>query len=96
MVITDTSVLVNFLRIDRMDLIARNSHRFMITDHVMEEITDRNPEQQARLNTALADGTLEVITVSGDVDYQKTTPQLAAGLFFRHDDSRIQDSSYVS
>lgn len=65
-VITDTSVLVNFLCIDRMDLIARHSHRFMITGHVMEEITDHYPEQQARLNAALADGTLEVVTVSGD------------------------------
>ena len=65
-VITDTSVLVNFLCIDRMDLIARHSHRFMITEHVMEEITDHYPEQQARLNAALADGTLEEVTVSGD------------------------------
>jgi hypothetical protein len=32
-VVTDTSVLVNFLCIDRMDLIARHSHRFVITDH---------------------------------------------------------------
>lgn len=66
-VITDTSVLVNFLCIDRMDLIARHPHRFMITGHVMEEITDHYPEQQARLNAALADGTLEEVTVSGDV-----------------------------
>ena len=66
-VITDTSVLVNFLCIDRMDLIARHSHRLLgrllITGHVMEEITDHYPEQQARLNAALADGTLEVVTV---------------------------------
>ena len=66
-VITDTSVLVNFLCIDRMDLIASHSHRFMITEHVKEEITDHYPEQQDRLSAALADGTLEVIAVSGDV-----------------------------
>jgi hypothetical protein len=42
------------------------SYRFMITGHVMEEITDHYPEQQVRLNAALADGTLEVVTVSGD------------------------------
>lgn len=65
-VITDTSVLVNFLCIDRMDLIARHSHRFVITEHVKEEITDHYPEQQVRLNAALGDGTLEVVTVSGD------------------------------
>lgn len=66
-VITDTSVLVNFLCIDRMDLIASHSHRFMITEHVKEEITDHYPEQQDRLSAALADGTLEVIAVSGDM-----------------------------
>ncbi len=65
-VVTDTSVLVNFLRIDRMDLIARHSHQFVITDHVVEEITDHYPEQQARLDVALAEGTLEMVTVSGD------------------------------
>lgn len=62
-VITDTSVLVNFLCIDRMDLIARHPHRFLITEHVKEEITDHYPEQQTRLNVALADGTLEEVTV---------------------------------
>jgi len=66
-VVTDTSVLINFLRIDRMDLIARHSHRLLITAHVTEEITEHFPEQQARLSAALADGTLEELTVSGDV-----------------------------
>ena len=66
-VVTDTSVLINFLRIDRMDLIARHSHRFVITGHVVEEITEHYPEQQARLQAALADRTLEEMTVSGDV-----------------------------
>ncbi len=83
-VITDTSVLVNFLCIDRMDLIARHSHRFLITEHVKEEITDHYPEQQARLNAALADGTLEVVTVSGNaaLDLFRTlseTGRLGAG-----------------
>ena len=66
-VIADTSVLVNFLCIDRMDLLARHAHRFMITEHVKEEITHHYPEQQVRLGAALADGTLEEIAVSGDV-----------------------------
>ena len=75
-VVTDTSVLINFLRIDRMDLIARYSHRFEITEHF--------PEQQARLNAALADGTLEEKEVSGDaaVDIFRTlseTRQLGSG-----------------
>ena len=65
-VVTDTSVLINFLRIDRMDLIARHSDRFVITGHVLEEITEHYPEQQARLQAALGDGTIEEMTVSGD------------------------------
>ena len=83
-VVTDTSVLINFLRIDRMDLIARHSHRFVITGHVIEEITDHYPEQQARLNAALADRTLEEKEVSGDaaLDIFRTlseTRQLGSG-----------------
>lgn len=65
-VVTDTSVLVNFLCIDRMDLIAHHPDRFVITDHVADEITDHYPEQKARLNAALAAGTVEQLSVSGD------------------------------
>lgn len=77
-------MLVNFLCIDRMDLIARHSHRFLITEHVLEEITDHYPEQQARLKAALDDGTIEVVAVSGDavLDLFKTlseTSRLGAG-----------------
>lgn len=31
-IVADASVLINFLRIDRMDLIARHSHRFLVTE----------------------------------------------------------------
>lgn len=63
-VVTDTSVLVNFLCIDRMDLIARHSHRFVITDHVTDEITDHYPEQKTRLAAALAGGIIEQVSVT--------------------------------
>ena len=66
-VVTDTSVLVNFLCVDRMDLLARHSDRFVITDHVASEITDHYPEQKSRLSAALADGTVEQLSVSGDM-----------------------------
>ena len=46
MVVTEASVLVNFLRIDRMDLIAGHSHAFIVTDHVADEVSDRYPHQQ--------------------------------------------------
>jgi hypothetical protein len=65
-VVTDTSVLVNFLCIDRMDLIARHPHRFVITDHVADEITDHYPEQKARLAAALAAGIVQQVSVTGD------------------------------
>jgi len=39
-VITDTSTLVNFLRIGRVDLLAGlTSYRFVVTDHVRAEVT---------------------------------------------------------
>ena len=52
-VVADTSVLINFLRIDRMDLIAAHPASFIATDHVAAEITDTYPEQQARYFAAL-------------------------------------------
>ena len=53
-VVADTSVLINFLRIDRMDLIGAHPASFIATDHVAAEITGTYPEQQARYSTALS------------------------------------------
>lgn len=53
-VVADTSVLINFLRIDRMDLIAAHPASFITTDHVAAEIVDTYPDQQARYATALS------------------------------------------
>lgn len=55
-VVADTSVLINFLRIDRMDLIGQYPEPFIATDHVAGEIADAYPEQQARYAAALAQG----------------------------------------
>ena len=33
-IVTDASVLINFLRIDRIDLLAGHAHAFLSTDHV--------------------------------------------------------------
>lgn len=58
--IIDTSVLVNFLRIDRVDLLASHPrYRFVVIDYVKREVTDRYPQQIARLDGALALGLLE-------------------------------------
>lgn len=64
MIVVDTSVLVNFLRIDRMDLFSHYDRGFVITDHVSAEITDHYTEQRVRLIKSVSDGTLrqEAIT----------------------------------
>jgi len=52
-VITDTSVLINFLVLDRAGLLARlSTHRFVVTHHVRAEITTHYHEQLQRLEQA--------------------------------------------
>ncbi len=62
-VVADTSVLINFLKIDRMDLIGAHPRRFLATDHVASEIADSYPEQQARYQAAVAARHLDTCTV---------------------------------
>ena len=64
--VTDTSVLVNFLRIDRMDLIRDLSPQFLVTDHAAGEISDIYGEQLARFEAAVASGCCDVCRVEGD------------------------------
>ena len=64
-IVADASVLINFLRIDRMDLIARHSHRFLVTDHVAAEVTDFYPDERTRLDVALHAGVLQQVSVDG-------------------------------
>lgn len=52
-VVADASVLINFLRIDRMDMIGAHPASFIATDHVAAEIADTYPDQQARHAAAL-------------------------------------------
>ncbi len=63
-IVSDTSVIVNFLRIDRMDLIAGHSHDFIVTDHVADEITDHYPDQQARFAAAQTDGVIQQVSIT--------------------------------
>jgi predicted nucleic acid-binding protein len=51
-VVADTSLLVNVLRIDRMDLISAHPDMFITTEHVAAEILDSYPDQQARYRVA--------------------------------------------
>lgn len=64
--VTDTSVLVNFLRIDRMELLRDLPCRFVVTDHAAGELTDFYPEQVERFNAALAAGYVEACTVTDE------------------------------
>jgi predicted nucleic acid-binding protein len=60
----DTSVLLNFLAIDHADLLAAHpDHRFVVTDHVRGEITDRRPERLERFEAALAAGLFDQTSV---------------------------------
>jgi predicted nucleic acid-binding protein len=54
LVVVDTSVLLNFLRVGRLDLLLElPDHEFLVTDHVRREVTD---QQNARvLDAALND-----------------------------------------
>lgn len=55
-VVLDSSVLINFLLIDRMDLLVG---RFVVTTHVADEISSDFPKQRARFELALATGAVE-------------------------------------
>jgi predicted nucleic acid-binding protein len=72
-IVADTSVLLNFLKIDRMDLIGRFPLRFLVTDHVATEVT--NPQHQACYAAAIAAGHLDTCSVT-DIAEVKTFARL--------------------
>ena len=52
-IVSDTSVLLNFLKIDRLDLLERCSDEFFITEHVEAEISEFYPQQFRRFQKAM-------------------------------------------
>jgi len=60
-VVADTSVLINFLRIDRMDLIGHHPQRFLAADHVEAELTSDYPDQRMRYQAAVVSGQLDTV-----------------------------------
>lgn len=64
-VVLDASVLINFLAIDRADLLRAHRSRFVVTTHVRGEIAAHYPEQVERLRAAFDAGTLSEIDVDG-------------------------------
>lgn len=74
--VIDTSVLINFLVIDRVDLLAAlPGTSCVITDHVRGEVTDDHPEQVALLLDAVERGLIETIRVD-DPDELRTFADL--------------------
>ena len=65
-VIADASVLINFLCIDRMDLIGAHPGSFIVTDKVADEIT--YPDQKSRYEAALSSGYLVQQKIDGPVE----------------------------
>lgn len=68
LLIADTSVLINFLNVDRMYLIGRHEPQCAITEHVLEEVDD--PGQRQILDAAVRDGYLEVLSVTDDAEIE--------------------------
>lgn len=65
-VLTDTNILINFIRLDRLDLLGMiPGYQFQVPDHVVEEIRDR--EQRERLETGLQSGFITALSIT-DLD----------------------------
>lgn len=64
-IVLDSSVLINFLAVGRLDLLAADTARqYILTGHVVAEITV--PEQQKSLAAAVADGHFVTENISID------------------------------
>jgi predicted nucleic acid-binding protein len=61
--VSDTSVLINFLAVSRVDLLV-HEYQVLITNHVRREVTLHYPEELARLEEALNSGQLTEIVVA--------------------------------
>jgi hypothetical protein len=62
-VLTDTSILINFLHLDRLDLLGDlPGYEFLVPDHVVEEI--RDPGQRERLEIGIRSGFFSVLSIT--------------------------------
>lgn len=67
--ILETSVLLNFISVDKLTLLASHpKYRFAITDHVRADIKDDYPEEKARLDAALSARLLEETAVESEAE----------------------------
>ncbi|MGI9303089.1 MAG: hypothetical protein ACR2RB_10320, partial [Gammaproteobacteria bacterium] len=63
LLVADASVLINFLAIDRIDLLAALPYQLIVTEHVEVEIDEGYPEQLARFRSANTDGVFQIVRV---------------------------------
>ncbi len=67
LVVADTSVLINFLRAGRFDLLRHHEgYRIVVTEHVRREV--RYPDQAAELAKALTEGDIDEIQLTDPVE----------------------------
>lgn len=61
--VADTSVLINFLKIERMDILKNlRSYQFCVPNHVVSEI--KNPRQKKEFNKILRSGIFQEIVIT--------------------------------
>ena len=71
-VVLDATVLINFLKIDRVDLLAGHPHyQFIVTDHVAAEISDLYPEQKTIFDDAIASSGLLQVSLTSEKEIQE-------------------------
>ena len=61
-VILDTNIVINFLKIKRVDLLRQHPFEFKITDHILDEITYE--KQRDLLEKSISDGTFEQVSLA--------------------------------
>lgn len=80
-IITDTSVLINFLVLDKVGVLASlPGKRLLVTDHVRSEVTDHYSEQLQGLEVAFAFQQLEEISVTDLPEVQLFAQLTGTGL----------------
>jgi predicted nucleic acid-binding protein len=80
-VITDTSVLINFLVLDKLGLLGRlSTHRFSVTEHVRAEVTTHYGEQLERLEQAFSERLLGEVRVDSLQELELFAELTAKGL----------------
>ncbi|MBK8229362.1 MAG: hypothetical protein IPK72_01995 [Candidatus Eisenbacteria bacterium] len=71
LVLVDSSVLLSFLNIDRVDLLGRlPGYTFLITDHVRGEVLNHYEEQLSRLGAAIREGWLRETRVEAPAEFE--------------------------